>query len=83
MPNVRECAAAVAAFAAGAAVGGLGALLLAPASGEETRRRMAERCRDQTGELLRKGRRAVDRAAQRLEDGIEDGRRRLADSIRA
>lgn len=82
MSNVRDELTYFGVFVAGAAVGGLAGLLLAPKSGQETRRKIAQRYEDEKSELLRKGQRAVEETAQRLEDGIESGKRKLAGALR-
>lgn len=82
MTNVRNCLTSLVAFAAGATVGALAGLLLAPNSGQETRRKLAQRYEDEKSELLRKGQRAVEETAQRLEEGIEGGKRKLTEALR-
>jgi gas vesicle protein len=62
---------------AGAAVGAAVALLAAPASGKETRRKIAETMGDQADVVLRKSRDSLERAADFLESRLEDGQRRL------
>jgi gas vesicle protein len=52
------------AFLLGAIAGGVAALLLAPASGEETRRRL----REASGQIYDQGRGAVDRAKDEVEE---------------
>lgn len=65
---------ALVASGAGLTVG----LLMAPASGQETRRRWKRRAEDSMDELERRGRRAVQDAAhqaqQLVEDGVERGK---------
>lgn len=82
MSNSRDFLAYLAVFAAGATAGGLTALLFAPASGEQTRRRMAQRYDDEKSELMRKGQRVVKETAQRLEEGIEEGKSKLVAALR-
>jgi gas vesicle protein len=82
MSNVRMGITCLGLFAAGVAVGGLTALLIAPDSGRETRRKLAERYTNEKRELLRKGQRAVGDVAQRLEDGIESGRQKIDSALR-
>jgi len=82
MSNARDGLMYLGLFAAGAAVGGLAGLLLAPDSGQETRRKLARRYEDEKSELLRKSQRAVEGTAQRLEDGIESGKRKLTEALR-
>lgn len=67
----------IVAFALGALAGAAVALLYAPASGEETRRRLAERARegrDQAEALAREGREFVQRQRENLATAVERGR---------
>ena len=64
---------AVTAAAAGALVG----ILLAPASGQETRRRLARRIEEKEEALKRGARVTVDRAAAFASERIEAGKERL------
>jgi gas vesicle protein len=67
----------VAAFALGAIAGATVALLLAPASGEETRRRLAEKAReakDRAETLAREGREFINRQRENLGAAVERGR---------
>jgi gas vesicle protein len=57
------------------------AYLTAPASGAETRRRIARRVEDEKNELLRKGQRAVGHAADYLEDQLKQGKRKLSQVV--
>jgi len=61
----------------GGAAGYIAGLLSAPASGRETRRRIGQRVEDEREEVMRRGRRAVDGAADRLGRSIHAGRRKL------
>jgi gas vesicle protein len=71
----------LACFLAGGALGvGVG-VLIAPASGGETRRRLARRLEDEKDDLLRKGRRAVEDVAERLEQKVETGRQKLGEVL--
>ena len=81
--NPKDCAAYLAVFTSGALVGGLGAMLLAPDSGPEMRRKIARRYEDEKREMMRKGQRMVEETAERLEHGIEDGKRRLSEALRS
>ena len=83
MVNVKESLALLCAFVAGVVAGGAAGLLLAPASGPQTRRRMAQRYDDEKRELLRKAQRVAEGAADRLEHGLEDGKRRLSAALRS
>jgi gas vesicle protein len=71
----------VGSFVAGAASGMAAALLMAPASGEVTRRKIYRRLEDDKDAMLQNGRRAVAAVADRLESGIEKGKRKLADAL--
>ena len=65
------------AFLLGAAAGAAVALLYAPASGEETRRKLATRARegrDKVEALAREGREFVDRHRDDLAAAVEKGR---------
>lgn len=67
----------VVAFVLGAITGAAVALLMAPASGEETRRMLAERARegrDKAGEAAEKGRELWNRQRETLTNAIERGR---------
>jgi gas vesicle protein len=65
------------AFAIGAAAGAAIALLFAPASGEETRRQLAQKARegrDKAASLAREGREFVDRQREKVSTVIDRGR---------
>lgn len=65
------------AFALGAAAGAAIALLYAPASGQETRRKLATKARegrDKVEALAREGREFVDRHRDDLTSAVERGR---------
>ena len=65
------------AFAVGAAVGAAIALLYAPASGEETRRKLAQKARegrDKAEALAREGREFLDRQRDNIATVMERGR---------
>jgi len=67
----------VVAFVLGAIAGAAVALLVAPASGEETRRMLAEKARegrDKAGEAARQGRELWDRQRENLSNAFERGR---------
>ena len=67
----------VIAFVLGALTGAAVALLMAPASGEETRRMIAERARegrDRAGEAARQGRELWNRQRENLNTAFERGR---------
>ena len=64
-------------FALGAIVGAAVALLYAPASGEETRRRLVRRARetqDRAEDMARQGREFVERQRDNLSEVVERGR---------
>ena len=67
----------VVAFVLGAITGAAVALLVAPASGEETRRLLAEKARegrDKAGEAARQGRELWNRQKDNLASAFERGR---------
>ena len=67
----------VVAFTLGALAGAAIALLYAPASGEETRRRLAEKARegrDRAQQAAREGRDFLDRQRDNLSSTVERGR---------
>ena len=67
----------VVAFVLGAITGAAVALLMAPATGEETRRRIAEKAResaDRAGEAARQGRELWKQQRETLNDAFERGR---------
>lgn len=67
----------VVAFVLGAIAGAATALLLAPQSGEETRRLIGERARegkDKAGEAARRSKEFVDRQREHLTSAIEQGK---------
>jgi gas vesicle protein len=65
----------------GGVVGTTLAYLTAPASGAETRRRIARRVGDEKAALLRKGERAVGHAADYLEEQLKQGKRKLSQLV--
>ena len=67
----------VVAFVLGALTGAAVALLMAPASGEETRRIIADKARegrDRAGEAARQGREIINRQKENLNTAFERGR---------
>jgi gas vesicle protein len=67
----------VTAFLIGAVAGAAAALLLAPATGEETRRILAEKARegrDKANEAARQGREFVNRHRDTIVDAVDRGR---------
>ena len=69
------------AFLGGAAIGILAGVLLAPASGPETRRRMTRRIADEADALRRKGRQTFEDLSAAAADEIEHGKEKLAELI--
>ena len=66
--------------------GGLGllaGLLIAPASGRETRRTIGRRMDEEKEQLVRKGRRAIEDVTDYVEDQIEEGKRKLGKAVRS
>ena len=67
----------IVAFVLGAVTGAAVALLMAPASGEETRRLLADKARegrDKAGEAAQKGRELWDRQRETLSTAFERGK---------
>ncbi|HXH05436.1 MAG TPA: YtxH domain-containing protein [Vicinamibacterales bacterium] len=67
----------VMAFLLGALTGAAVALLLAPAPGEELRRRLAEKAREgreKAGEAARQGREFLERQREQVKTAVERGR---------
>ncbi len=61
--------------------GGIGAflgVLLAPASGRETRRMLSRKMEETKEDLVKGGERLVGRMVERAEEGIKDVRKRIA-----
>jgi gas vesicle protein len=66
--------------------GGLGllaGLLIAPASGRETRRMIGRRMDEEKEQLVRKGKRAIEDVTDYVEDQIEEGKRKLSKAVRS
>ena len=75
--NSNAAASVLVAFAVGAAVGAAVALLYAPATGEETRRKLAQKARegrDKAESLAREGREFLDRQRESIATVMERGR---------
>ena len=71
------------AFAIGAIAGAAVALLYAPASGEETRKRLAQKARDsreRAETAAREGRQFVSRQRENLKTAVETGREAFKDA---
>jgi len=77
--NAKYVGVAVAGGLVGAALG----LLLAPASGQETRRRMARRMAEEKDALVRQGRATLGHVSGYVQDQISEGRRKLARAVNA
>lgn len=71
----------VGAMMVGGACGILAGLLIAPASGQETRRRWMRRLDDEKEDILRRGHRLVERAAHSLEENINEGRLKVSRAL--
>ena len=77
MSNNSNSAGVVLAFALGALAGAAVALLYAPASGEETRRKLAEKAREsreRAEAMAREGREFVNRQRDNITAAVERGR---------
>ena len=75
--NGNSGSAVLVAFALGAVAGAAVALLYAPASGEETRRKLAEKAREgreRAEEMAREGREFLSRQREHLASAVERGR---------
>ena len=75
--NGNSAGTVIAAFTLGALAGAAVALLLAPASGEETRRKLAERAkegRDAAESMVREGREFIRRQRENITTAVERGR---------
>lgn len=75
--NGNSAGGVLVAFALGAVAGAAVALLYAPATGEETRRRLADKAREgreRAEELSREGREFVNRQRENLTSAVERGR---------
>ena len=75
--NGNSAGAVLVAFALGAVAGAAVALLYAPASGEETRRKLAEKAREgreRAEEMAREGREFLSRQREHLASAVERGR---------
>jgi gas vesicle protein len=63
------------------ALGVVAGLLLAPASGAETRRRISRRIEDEAEVLRRKGREAVEHLGERASERLAEGTRKVGELI--
>jgi len=66
---------------AGGAVGAAVVYLTAPASGMETRRRIARRVEDEKKALLKKSQKAMGKASDYLDRQLKEGKRKLAEVV--
>jgi gas vesicle protein len=65
----------------GVAGGWVAGLLTAPASGDETRRRLSWRLDDGKNKMRREAQRVVEQTASRLEHGIEAGKQKIEQAL--
>ena len=75
--NTNSAGTVLVAFALGAVAGAAIALLYAPTTGEETRRKLAEKARegrDKAEALARQGREFIDRQRETVTAAVEKGR---------
>jgi len=63
------------------ALGVVAGILLAPASGAETRRRISRRIEDEAEVLRRKGREAVEHLGERASERLAEGTRKVGELI--
>jgi len=63
------------------AVGAMVALLVAPSSGRETRRKLARRLEREGDQLAREGRRALDEVSGYLEDQVEQAKKSIDEAV--
>lgn len=84
MPNENSTAVAfLGGLLLGATAGYLMGVLMAPASGQETRRRWRRQLEDEAAELRRKGRRVVEDARGHLEEGMQEGQKKVRQVLRS
>jgi gas vesicle protein len=62
-------------------VGAMVALLVAPASGRETRRKLARRLDREKEELLREGRRALEDVSGYLDDQVKQAKKNVNEAV--
>lgn len=75
--NIRYLGIALVAGSVGAMV----ALLVAPASGRETRRKLLRQMERERAELAKEGRRALDEVTDYLEEQVKQGKRSVDQAI--
>jgi gas vesicle protein len=62
-------------------VGAMVALLVAPASGRDTRRKLARRLEREKEELVREGRRALDDVGEYLEEQVKHAKKNVDEAV--
>jgi gas vesicle protein len=62
-------------------VGAMVALLVAPASGRDTRRKLARRLEREKDELVREGRRALDDVGEYLEEQVKHAKKNVDEAV--
>ena len=83
MSNNGNSGGVIAAFVLGAIAGAAVALLYAPASGEETRKRLAEKAREgreKANTLAREGREFISRQRETISSAVASGRQAFDDA---
>ncbi len=60
----------------------LAGLLVAPASGRETRRKIGRRLDEEKDTLVRMGQHALEDVAEYVEDQLDEGKRKLSKVVR-
>lgn len=68
-------------LAVGGAAGLLAGVLLAPASGRDTRRKLARKLEEERRALARKGRRTMDDLTEYASQQLEDGKEKLGELL--
>jgi gas vesicle protein len=81
MTNLKRGLVVSAAVVGAGALGLVAGLLLAPASGVETRRRISRRIEDEAEVLRRKGREAVEHFGERASERLAEGTRKVGELI--
>lgn len=81
MSPIKQAFTVVALGAVACAAGFAAGLVLAPASGRETRRRVMRTLEDGKHDLTRRGRRAMEDAADFVETRLEEGKRKLSHAV--
>jgi gas vesicle protein len=81
MASVKGVLVLSAAALGAAAIGIVAGLLLAPASGAETRRRISRRIEDEAEALRRKSREALEHLGERASERLAEGTRKVGELI--